>query len=150
MRASLGTLLIQAGVASEEDVRKALDEGQETGERLGEIVIRKRLPTDELIAQLLAEQWQLPYATADEVDDIAALRISHALALELAAQPIAYDGDKIVLAISEPRTELFSEVDQRVGDAGYVVVSRSTLESLLGGPLNQVYEDDSEESDSGT
>jgi hypothetical protein len=115
-------------------------------------VIRKGLATDELIAQLLAEQWQLPYATADEVevDDIAALRISHALALELAAQPIADDGDKVVLAISEPRTELFSEVAQRVGDGGYVVVSRSTLESLLGGPLNQVYEDDSEESDSGT
>ena len=149
MRSSLGTLLIQAGVASEQDVKNAVEEGQQTGERLGEIVIRKGFATDELIAQLLAEQWQLPYATADEIeiDDIAALRISHTLACELAAQPIAYDGDKIVLAISEPRNELFSEVAQKVGDAVYVVVSRSTLESLLGGPLNHVYRDDPEEDD---
>jgi hypothetical protein len=151
MRASLGTLLIQAGVASDTDVKNAIEEGQQTGERLGEIVIRKGLATDELIAKLLAEQWELPYTTADqiEVDDVAALRISSTVARELAAKPIAYDGDKIVMAISEPRTELFAEVAKRVGEAVYVVVSRSTLESLLGGPFNEVYEDEPEEIDAG-
>ena len=78
MRSSLGTLLIEAGVASKKDVKDALAEGQQTGERLGEVIIRKGLATDELIAKLLAEQWQLPYAEADEitVDEVAALRIS--------------------------------------------------------------------------
>ena len=91
MRSSLGTLLIEAGVASKKDIKDALAEGQQTGERLGEVVIRKGLATDELIAKLLAEQWQLPYAEADEitVDEVAALRISRSDALDLGAQPIS-------------------------------------------------------------
>src|SRR5215467_6179402 len=137
MRSSLGTLLIEAGVASKKDVKDALAEGQQTGERLGEVIIRKGLATDELIAKLLAEQWQLPYAEASEitVDEVAALRISRADALDLGAQPISYDGDTIIMAIAEPRSELFADVSQRVGDAAYVVVSRSTMEQLLGAPL---------------
>jgi hypothetical protein len=146
MRSSLGTLLIDAGVASKKDIKDALAEGQQTGERLGEVVIRKGLATDERIAQLLAEQWQLPYAAADDltVDDVAALRISSTDARELGAQPIAYDGDTIVMAIAEPRSELFDEVSKRIGDAAYVVVSRSTMEDLVGAPLAPVADDGSD------
>jgi hypothetical protein len=146
MRSSLGTLLIEAGVASKKDVKDALAEGQQTGERLGEVIIRKGLATDELIAQLLAEQWQLPYAQGDEitVDEVAALRISRTDAQDLGAQPIAYDGDTIVMAIAEPRSDLFEEVAKRIGDASYVVVSRSTMEQLLGAPLAPVADDGSD------
>jgi type IV pilus assembly protein PilB len=146
MRSSLGTLLIEAGVASKKDVKDALAEGQQTGERLGEVIIRKGLATDELIAKLLAEQWQLPYADADEitVDDVAALRISSSDARELGAQPIAYDGNTIVMAIAEPRSDLFDEVAKKIGDAAYVVVSRSTMENLLGAPLARVADDGSD------
>ena len=149
MRSSLGTLLIEAGVASKKDIKDALAEGQQTGERLGEVVIRKGLATDELIAKLLAEQWQLPYAQADEitVDEVAALRISRADALDLGAQPIAYDGDTIVMAIAEPRSDLFEEVAKRIGEASYVVVSRSTMEQLLGAPLAPVADDGSDYDD---
>lgn len=146
MRSSLGTLLIEAGVASKKDVKDALAEGQQTGERLGEVIIRKGLATDELIAKLLAEQWQLPYAEGDEitVDEVAALRISRTDAQDLGAQPIAYDGDTIVMAIAEPRSDLFEEVAKRIGDASYVVVSRSTMEQLLGAPLAPVADDGSD------
>jgi hypothetical protein len=146
MRSSLGTLLIEAGVASKKDVKDALAEGQQTGERLGEVIIRKGLATDELIAKLLAEQWQLPYAEGDEiaVDDVAALRISRTDAQDLGAQPIAYDGDTIVMAIAEPRSDLFEEVAKRIGEASYVVVSRSTMEQLLGAPLAPVADDGSD------
>ncbi|HUZ81255.1 MAG TPA: hypothetical protein VMU73_03335 [Gaiellaceae bacterium] len=137
MRPSLGALLIKAGLASEQDVRDATDEGQATGERLGEWVIRKGLANDELIAKLLAEQWQLPYASSDEleIDEVATLRISRRLARELAVHPIRYDGETLVMATAEPHTDLFAEVAERIGEASYVVVSRSTLESLLGAPL---------------
>jgi hypothetical protein len=149
MRSSLGTLLIEAGVVSKKDIKDALAEGQQTGERLGEVIIRKGLATDELIAKLLAEQWRLPYARADEitVDDIAALRISRTDAQDLGAQPIGYDGDTIVMAIAEPRTDLFDDVAKRIGDAAYVVVSRSTMEHLLGAPLAPVADDGSDYDD---
>jgi type IV pilus assembly protein PilB len=143
MRVSLGTLLIQAGVASEQDIKDALGEGQQTGERLGEVVIRKGLATDEQIAQLLAKQWQLPYAEGSDitVDDVAALRISRSDAHALGAQPVAYDGDVLVMAIAEPRSELFAEVQRRIGEAAYVVVSRSTMEDLVGAPLAPMQDD---------
>jgi Type II secretion system (T2SS), protein E, N-terminal domain len=149
MRSSLGTLLIEAGVASKKDIKDALAEGQQTGERLGEVVIRKGLATDELIAKLLAEQWQLPYAEADDiiVDEVAALRISRSDARDLRAQPISYDGDTIIMAIAEPRSDLFAEVAKTIGDAAYVVVSRSTMEKLLGGPLPPVADDGSDYDD---
>jgi hypothetical protein len=146
MRLSLGTLLIQAGVASKEDIKDAMAEGQKTGERLGEVVIRKGLTTDELLAKLLAEQWKLPYAEADEitVDEVATLRISASDARNLGAQPVAYDGDTIVMAIAEPHSELFAEVERRIGEATYVVVSRSTMEGLLGAPLGPMYGEESD------
>jgi hypothetical protein len=137
MRSSLGALLIKAGIASEQDVRDATDEGQGTGERLGEWMIRKGLANDELIAKLLAEQWELPYASSDEleIDEVATLRISRRLARELAVHPIRYDGETLVMATADPHTDLFAEVAERIGEASYVVVSRSTLESFLGAPL---------------
>ena len=144
MRPSLGALLISSGIASEQDVLDATEEGKGTGERLGEWVIRKGLATDEVIAKVLAQQWELPYASWDdlEIDDVATHRISRVVARELAVQPIRYDGDTIVMAIAEPYAELFATVAKRIGEASYVVVSRSTLESLLGAPLNRVREEE--------
>src|SRR5579871_1863274 len=40
-RPSFGALLVRAGIASDTDVKNALEEGLRSGERLGEVVIRK-------------------------------------------------------------------------------------------------------------
>ncbi len=125
--------MIQAGVASEEDVKDAVDEGHRTGERFGEVLIRKGLATDELIGKMLAVQWQLPYAEAREleVDEVAAGRLPADRARYLGAKPIRYDEETIVLAVAEPSLEMFDRLAQELGQVSFVVVSRSTMEWLL-------------------
>src|SRR5690348_1678735 len=60
-RPSLGSLLVGAGHVTEDQVKDALAEGIRTGERLGEVLVRRRVVTDEVIAELLASQWQVPF-----------------------------------------------------------------------------------------
>ena len=132
-RPSFGALLVRAGIASDGDVKEALAEGMRTGERLGEVVIRKGWATEERIAQVLAEQWQLPFVEAHEaaVDPGALQRVPLAVAQELGALPIGFDGTTVVLAIAEPNEDLFAAVKSRVGDASFVVVAHSVLEPLI-------------------
>ncbi len=136
MRESLGSLLVKNGVATDRDIKDAINEGQKTGEPLGKVLVRKGVASESQLGKLLAEQWQLQYLEADdfEVDEVAALRISREDAARMGAAPIAYDGNTIVMAIVEPHAELFAQVSRELGEAAYIVVSRSTFEQLTGGP----------------
>ncbi len=136
MRESLGSLLVKNGVATDRDIKDAIQEGQKTGEPLGKVLVRKGVASESQLGKLLAEQWQLQYLEADEfeVDEVAALRISREDAARMGAAPIAYDGNTIVMAIVEPHADLFAHVSRELGEAAYIVVSRSTFDQLTGGP----------------
>src|SRR5687768_8795757 len=60
-RTPLGRLLRDAGFLTDEQLESALREGTDTGERLGEVVVRRGWATEDDVAKLLAEQWQLGY-----------------------------------------------------------------------------------------
>ncbi len=135
-RPSFGALLVRAGMASDQDVKNALEEGLRTGERLGEVVIRRGWATEERIAKLLADQWQLPFVEAGKiaVDPTALQRVPLAVARELGALPIGLDGTAVVLAVADPSEDLFAAVKSRIGEASYVVVARSVLDPLIDDP----------------
>jgi uncharacterized protein YfeS len=132
-RPALGRLLVQAGVASDEQIQSAVDEGMRTGLRLGEIVVKHGWATEEQVAQLLAVQWQLRFrkANAIAVEPLAIRRLPAEDARRLRAVPVWFDDDGLVMAIEEPRSDLFVEVKELLGDVSYVVVARSALDSLL-------------------
>ena len=136
-RPSLGALLLQEGLVTDEQVKAALTEGLRTGERLGEVVVRKGWLTDERIAELLARQWQLRFLKTDalSIDPMAMRRIPLAIARELDAVPISFDAHGVLLAIAEPSDEMFTKVQERIGDASYVVIARSALDLLLASRL---------------
>jgi hypothetical protein len=129
----LGDLLVASGVVSEEEMRSAVAEGLRTGERLGEVVVRNGWASDERVAELLAEQWRLPFLRTDalSIDPVAMRRIPIGIARELDAVPIGFAAHGLLLAIAEPSRELFSSVEERIGGASYVVIARSALDSLL-------------------
>src|SRR5207244_10380150 len=52
VRVPLGRLFVNAGLLTETQVDDALREGSQTGERLGEVVVRRGLVTEEKVAQL--------------------------------------------------------------------------------------------------
>ena len=133
-RPSLGSLLVEAGYVTEDQVKDALAEGLRTGERLGEVLVRRREVTDEVIAELLANQWQVPFVktAALSVDPTAIRQFPHRVARELDAVPIGFEHDGVVLvAIAEPSEDTFRRLSERLPDCSCVVIARSALDSLL-------------------
>lgn len=132
-RPSLAALLKEAGIASEEGIRGALEEGTRRGEKLGEVVVRRGWATEDQLAELLAKQWQLPFVPADalSVDPVAVSRLPVAEARELAGLPLWFENQAIVVAIAEPNEDRFAAFRELLGDVSFVVVARSTLERLL-------------------
>jgi type IV pilus assembly protein PilB len=135
-------LLKEAGLVPTERVQAALMEGMQTGEKLGEVLIRQGAVSEEQLAQLLAKQWDLPFVKADSltVDPFALRRLPASDARELGALPVRFeqsdasDGEaRLMIAIAEPSEERFAAISEAVGttDVGYEVVAHSTLERLL-------------------
>ena len=111
-RPSLAGLLVGAGLTSYEQITEALEEGLGTGERLGEVIVRRGWATEEDLAELLAEQWSLPYLDGAQidVDPVAVEQLPLATARELGALPVHYDGAELVVAIAEPAEDRFAKV----------------------------------------
>ncbi len=132
-RPSLGALLVRDGLATEEQVKDAIAAGLATGERLGETAVRLGWATEERLGELLAEQWQLPFFKPEalSLEPAASHVMSLTAARQLGALPIAFDEHRVVVAIAEPSKDLFAAVQEQIGDASYVVVARSGLDSLL-------------------
>jgi hypothetical protein len=132
-RRPLGALLVEAGVASKAGVREALDEGNRTGERLGEVVLRRGWVSERKLTKLLAEQWGLraPGPVKMQVDPAALARIDVERAAELGGIPFEFDADGLVVAVAEPKTDRFEALRALLGNVSFVIVAPSTLTELL-------------------
>lgn len=67
-RKRLGEILVNEGLITTQQIQEALDAQGNTGEMLGETLVRLGYITEEKIAITLAEQFQLPYITASSYD----------------------------------------------------------------------------------
>jgi hypothetical protein len=135
-RPPLAALLVEAGVATEEQLRLAASEGMATGERLGEVLLRRGSIDEPSLAGLLARQWDLPFDDGDGPADEGALALLPANEAErLEACPIGFADGMPVVAIAEPTDDRMSAVHEALqSDARFVVVTRTRLLSLLGKP----------------
>ncbi len=100
----LGRLLVAEGLLTEAQVDDALFEGGQTGERLGEIVVRRGLLSEDEIAKVLAEQWSLSYVDRASIwfDGDALARLSREDAQRLEAMPTRVQDGRVVVAVAEP------------------------------------------------
>jgi hypothetical protein len=133
-RPSLGSLLVEAGHVTEDQVNDALAEGIRTGERLGEVLVRRGEVSEQVIAELLANQWQVPFVktAALSVDPKAIRQFPHRVARELDAVPIGFELDgAVIVAMAEPSEDTFRELSERLPGCSCVVIARSALDSLL-------------------
>jgi hypothetical protein len=138
-RPSLVSLLAEAGVASEAELRRAVAEAHEQGLRLGELVVRRGWADEEAMARLLADQWGLPFLGRESlaIDPVAAglLPFSHAHALGGCVLGIRDHGPLTVVA--DPTTERLNALRAHLDDAvigcsaSFAVVTASSLEGLL-------------------
>ena len=133
-RPSLAALLAEAGVASEEQLRIAVAEGMGSGERLGEVVLRRGWIDEAGLARVLARQWGLAFLDdeAVAVDPAAAALVPLEQSTRLGAFAIGFSEGLPVIALAEPTEERFEAVRTTLGgDCRFAVVTRSTLERLF-------------------
>ncbi|MGZ4335100.1 MAG: GspE/PulE/PilB domain-containing protein [Gaiellaceae bacterium] len=135
LRTALGTLLIERGFLDADRLDEALRIGAESGERLGEVVIRLGWATEEDLAKTLAEQWHLRYLerSAISFDGDALRRMSHEDATRLEALPMQVNQDgALVVALAEPTDARLMTLRSLLGDRiDCVVVPKTAIDAGL-------------------
>ena len=133
-RAALGQLLVRGGHISPVQLDQALEEGSKTGERLGEVVVKRGWVTEDDVAHLLAEQWGLSYVDRASIwfDANALARLSREDAQRLEALPTRIEDGRVVVAVAEPTEHRLEALRKLLGDETVViVVPKSALEAGL-------------------
>jgi len=131
-RTALGTLLIEEGVIDSDQLEEALRLGADSGERLGEVLVRMGWASEEDLARILAHQWNLRCLerSAISFDPNALARLSREDATTLEALPmrIADDGS-LVIAVAEPTEARLFALRSRFGDRiECVVIPKTALD----------------------
>lgn len=135
IRTALGTLLIERGFLDAERLDEALRIGADSGERLGEVVVRMGWASEDDLARTLADQWKLRYVerSAISFDGDALSRMSREEATRLEALPMRVSEDgAVVVALAEPTDARFLALHELLGDRiDCVVVAKSAIDAGL-------------------
>jgi len=101
-----GALAVSKGLLSEEELQDAVAEQQRTGGLLGRILVKRGHVDADQLSQLLTEQFGLPFVTRIEdapFDERLASQLLRLDAVQLSAVPLRFDGERVVVAVSDPR-----------------------------------------------
>ncbi len=102
----LGALAVAKGLLSDEELQDAVGEQQRTGGQLGRILIKRGHLDADALSILLAEQFDLPFVANLEdapFDERLSSQLLRLDAVQFGAVPVRYDGDALVVAVSDPR-----------------------------------------------
>lgn len=100
----LGDILFEAGLITQDQLRKALEEHRRSGKRLGEILIQLKIATESAIAQTLSSQLGFPYVdlATVAVEPEATALIPESLAKKHQAIPISIENSSLLVALADP------------------------------------------------
>lgn len=104
MRTPIGECLRNAGILTEEELQRALDEQKRSGERLGAVLVRVKLATEREVAKALASQLALDYADLVEhpPDPAAVGMIPKDVALRRTCIAVATEKNVLTVAMADP------------------------------------------------
>ena len=119
MRNKIGECLLQAGLITDDDVENALVEHKRTGERLGVVLVRMNLASEQQIAKALAGQLGFPYVDLSEnpPDPSAVILIPKDIAFKRVCVAVGLEKNLLTVAMSDPL--LFSLVQDLEFHTGY-------------------------------
>ncbi|MBM3333801.1 Flp pilus assembly complex ATPase component TadA [Candidatus Sumerlaeota bacterium] len=100
----LGRLLVARKELDPDDLERALREHYQTGERLGQILIRMGLATEESVLRALAEQLSIPYVrlSETEIPRDAIQRVPAKIATHYHLMPVGKADGSLRVAVSDP------------------------------------------------
>jgi type IV pilus assembly protein PilB len=100
-----GELLVSKGLLTREELMKALDEQRVQGGRLGEVLLRLEMLSDEDVTLAMAEHLSVEYLRLDDISkiDVNVARIlPEAIAKRFCLVAIGEVDDKVVVAMADP------------------------------------------------
>ncbi len=131
----IGEILVNMGALAPAEVRLILDQQGSSGQRFGEVGIARGLLSDELVAQALAQQFDLEYVDLDTI--LLDAELSASLPSDLPIRynfiPLKKSEDGLVIAISDPTNVAELDDLEMQLDAQLVcqVGARSKIAALL-------------------
>ncbi|HEY3488612.1 MAG TPA: ATPase, T2SS/T4P/T4SS family [Candidatus Deferrimicrobiaceae bacterium] len=104
-RMRLGEVLVEAGLAREEDIEAALEEQKKKrGKRIGEVLVEMGLVSEFELARTLSKKFNVPFIDLDEteVDPEAVSLVPPELIQKYSVLPVHSDEKGLTIAISDP------------------------------------------------
>ena len=140
---ALGALLMRDGLVTREALEAVLSEQRDSphqrisGKRLGEVLVDRGLVKSTQVAQLVAEQYTLPFMelTESEVGVRSAVLVPEELARRVSALPVSTLPDgSLLVAISDPPLALFSdELHSTLGvPLRFAMATQEAVEAAIG------------------
>jgi type IV pilus assembly protein PilB len=127
LRNRLGTILVEAGVISEEGLQRLLAKQRGSGKKLGQVAIDEGMAGEDQIVEALARQLKIPFVGLETtVVDPAVLEIvSESMARELRIMPLFKMDKNLTVAMADPTdSEALKEIRFVTGCEVEPVVSR--------------------------
>jgi hypothetical protein len=137
--APLGTLVYRAGLLSKEKLEAALEEGQRSGRRLGEILLQKGWIDEKDLARLLAGQKGLQFVSLKGrgYERETAKLLPERVCRYHTALPVEASGERILVAIADPTDEgALAEIRDELGRPIELVVATA---SEIRGALDEIF-----------
>jgi hypothetical protein len=100
----LGTLLVEEGLLRVPQLKQALAAAQESGRRLGEVLVARGLVDERTLARLVAEQEELDFIDLGkhDLDPQAVALLSEEIAREHEAVAFGFDERAVRVAVADP------------------------------------------------
>ncbi len=117
-RERLGELLVSAGLVDESTLQRTLEEQQHAGGKLGEMLVRDLVVTEEQIASTLASQKGFEHVnlTSFPVDRVVATMLPIRMTRKRLVMPLAIRDGRLLLAMADPLdVEAVDEAELRTG-----------------------------------
>lgn len=135
-RKQFGQILVEAGLINQEQLKKALA-SKDKEKSLARVLVSLGMTSEKDIANVLAKQLGLSFIdlASYEINPGASTMVAEETARHYLALPINFDGDKLVVATSDP-TNVFAMDDLRIV-TGYAIKPVVCTETELLGAISQ-------------
>jgi len=145
---SFSDFLVERGVIAPDQLRKAIQEQKQKGDRLEQTIVRLKYAEEEPVLKSLAEYFNLPYVDLDTyiIDEEITKIIPEEMAIRHTLIPIFKIGNTLTIALSDPlNIHALDEVKNRAKTDLEIVVSteekiKKAIERHYGGAASTVLE----------
>ncbi|MFQ5554313.1 MAG: GspE/PulE family protein [Acidimicrobiia bacterium] len=131
----LGALLLEEGLLTTDELAAAIAAQEDSGEPLGRIILEEGLVEEAFLVQTLARQIGIEYVELADVsiDPAAVATVPEYLQQRYTALPIAFEEDRLVVALADPANVLAIDDLRAVSghDISPRVATRSDLEDAI-------------------